>query len=125
MINQGRSAGIHAILATQSLSDIAKKGGNELVGQVLNNCNNYIIQRQNNHDDAEILARLIGTCDTFQLTSQIDGSSGTRGVGSVRATKEFVVHPDLIKNFKKGEGVCLSKLESSFKFTCFKKGTIL
>lgn len=45
LINQGRSAGIHAILSTQSLTDIVRNGDEALLGQVLSNCNNFIIQR--------------------------------------------------------------------------------
>lgn len=122
LINQGRSAGIHAILATQSISDIAKKGGDALVGQVLNNCNNFIIQRQNNHDDAELLAKLIGTQDGFQLTSQIDKVVHNRTVGSVRTAKEFIVHPDVIKGFRQGEGVLLSKVTGEQWVVRFRRG---
>ncbi len=60
LINQGREAGVCAVLATQSLSDISVVGGQALVGQILNNCNNYIIQRQNNPNDASVLADIIG-----------------------------------------------------------------
>lgn len=83
LINQGRSAGIHAVLATQSLSDVTKKGGDALLGQVLNNCNNYLIQRQNNPADAEMLANIIGTQEGFQITSQVSTNKLTSSVGSV------------------------------------------
>lgn len=33
---------MHAVLSTQSLSDIEVKGGESLVGQVLNNCDDKI-----------------------------------------------------------------------------------
>ncbi len=124
LINEGRSAGIHAILATQSISDISKKGGDALVGQVLNNCNNFIIQRQNNHDDAELLAKLIGTQDGFELTSQIDKVVHSRTVGSVRTAKEFVVHPDEIKGFRQGKGVLLSKSLNNRSMVMFRGGAI-
>ncbi len=124
LINQGRSAGIHAVLATQSISDIAKKGGDALVGQVLNNCNNFIIQRQNNHDDAEILSKLIGTRDGFELTSQIDKVVHSRTVGSVRTAREFVIHPDVIKGFEQGEGVLLSKRLNSKSMVRFRGDNI-
>jgi conjugal transfer pilus assembly protein TraD len=48
LINQGRSAGVHAVLATQSLADIQKKGGGALLGQILNNTNNYRLCRKFN-----------------------------------------------------------------------------
>ncbi len=108
LINQGRGAGVHAILATQSLSDIEIKGGKALLGQVLNNCNNYITQRQNNPTDAEILANIMGTKDDFIITSQI-ANKGSTGAGSVRKTKQFVVHPDKIKCLKQGEAFVTNK----------------
>ncbi len=109
LINQGRSAGIHAVLSTQSLADIARNGDEALLGQVLSNCNNFIIQRQNYHQDAEQLANIIGTSDRFQITSQVDMRVGTSGVGSVRQSKEFIIHPDEIKRFKQGEGIVVNK----------------
>lgn len=108
LINQGRGAGVHAILATQSLSDIERRGGVSLLGQVLNNTNNYIIQRQNFPADAEMLANIIGTQDQFVITSQI-AAKGSSGAGTVRETKEFIVHPNSIKRLKKGEAVFVNK----------------
>lgn len=109
LINQGRGAGIHAILSTQSLSDIEKKGGQALVGQILNNCNNFCIYRQNNHADAEMLAKVIGTQDAHQITSQLDSKIGSTGAGTVRSTKEFIVHPDEIKRLEFSRAIVLNK----------------
>jgi len=109
LINQGRSAGLHAVLSTQSLSDIEQKGNEALVGQVLNNCNNYIIQRQNYPKDAEILANIIGTRDGYSFTSQYSRAAMTTGTGSVRKTKEFIVHPDDIKRLSLGEAIYVNK----------------
>ncbi len=108
LINQGRGAGVHAILATQSLSDIERKGEKGLLGQVLNNTNNYIIQRQNYPDDAEILASIIGTTNQFTITSQI-APKGSTGAGSIRETKEFIIHPDKIKRLDRGEAIFVNK----------------
>lgn len=108
LINQGRGAGVHAILATQSLSDIERKGGKSLLGQVLNNTNNYIIQRQNYPEDAEMLSSIIGTKDEFDVTSQVSGVGGV-AVGSIRQTKQFIVHPDHIKRLKQGEAILVNK----------------
>ncbi len=124
LINQGRGAGIHAVLSTQSLADIERKGGTALVGQVLNNCNNYLIQRQNNHSDAELLANLIGTRDSVQITSQIDGYQGATGVGTIRQTKEYIAHPDDIKRLKRGEAVFVVKQNFAVSWIQFRKGAI-
>lgn len=71
LLNQGRGAGVHAILATQSLADIECNGGDGLLAQVLSNTNNYIIQRQNFPADSAMLADVIGTKSQLVLTSQI------------------------------------------------------
>ena len=123
LINQGRSAGIHAVLATQSLSDIERRGDKALLGQVLNNCNNYIVQRQNNPDDAEVLANIIGTNIGFQVTSQVAESSGT-GAGSVRETREFIVHPDDIKRLGLGEAYVVNKQQFNVHCVKLRNGAI-
>lgn len=111
LINQGRGAGVHAVLATQSLADISKKGGTALLGQVLNNCNNYIIQRQNNPEDAEILANIIGTKSELEITAQVSEKQGN--VGSVKQVREFLVHPDEIKMLQVGNAFLLNKSSRS------------
>lgn len=123
LINQGRGAGVHAILATQSLSDIERKGGKELLGQVLNNTNNYIIQRQNYPEDAQTLAAIIGTQDQFTITSQI-APKGKTGAGSIRETKEFIIHPDKIKRLARGEAIFVNKQEFLVQEVMVRKGSI-
>ncbi len=123
LINQGRGAGIHALLATQSLSDIVRRGDEALLGQVLNNCNNYIIQRQNNPDDAEVLANIIGTNSGFQVTSQVSDNGGT-GTGSVRETREFIVHPDEIKRLGLGQAFVVNKQNFNVNSVELRRGKI-
>ena len=125
LINQGRSAGVHAVLATQSLADIQIKGGDALLGQILNNTNNYIIQRQNNPSDAEILANIIGTKDNFEVTSQLSVDQGGTGIGSVRQTKAFLVHPDEIKRLKLGEAIFVNKWQFTWAQMYVRQGALL
>ncbi len=125
LINQGRSAGIHAVLSTQSLADIVRNGDEALLGQMLGNCNNYIIQRQNYHQDAEQLANIIGTFDGFQITSQVDIHAGTSGVGSVRQSKEYIIHPDVIKRLCKGEGIIVNKQKFRVQRAKFRRSAIV
>ncbi|RKD22637.1 hypothetical protein BEP19_10270 [Ammoniphilus oxalaticus] len=108
LINQGRSAGIHAILSSQSISDIDKVGGTSLIGQVLSNCNVYIIQRQNSPSDAETLAEVIGKKDELQVTAHLSKQGETER-GSIRSTKEFIYHPDTLKRLEQGEAVVVKK----------------
>lgn len=122
LLNQGRGAGIHAILATQSLADIECHGGDGLLAQVLSNTNNYIIQRQNFPDDAAMLADIIGTKTQLEVTSQILDNKTTAGVGSVRQTREYIVHPDRIKQLKLGEAILVNKTSSDINQFCVKWG---
>jgi len=111
VINQGRSAGICAVLTVQSVSDIGRaieKNADHFIEQVFSNCNNYLIHRVNSASNAEQLAAVIGTHASHQLTAQI-GSDGPTGVGSVRQTREFIIHPDKIKGLRTGEAIYLDR----------------
>jgi conjugal transfer pilus assembly protein TraD len=111
VINMGRSAGIHAVLSTQSLSDIAagrKENGDHFINQVVSNCNNFILHRQNSPEDAEKLAAMIGTTSTLEYTAQVS-QTGPTHMGTVRRTRGFIAHPDEIKSLQTGEAFFFSK----------------
>lgn len=124
LINQGRGAGVHAVLSTQSLSDIVRKGDEALLGQILNNTNNYIIQRQNNPNDAEVLSNLIGTESCFEVTSQLSDNQGGTGLGSVKQTREFIIHPDEIKRLMLGQAILVNKQAFKVQKILLRKGAI-
>lgn len=111
VINMGRSAGIHAILSTQSLSDIAagrKDNADHFINQVVGNCNNFIMHRQNSAEDAERLAAIIGTRASLEYTAQVGGGSATQ-MGTMRRGRSFIAHPDEIKALRVGEAFFFSK----------------
>ena len=111
VINMGRSAGIHAVLSTQSLSDIAsgrKENADHFINQVVGNCNNFILHRQNSPEDAEKLAEMMGTRNTLEYTAQVS-QAGPTHMGTVRRTRGFIAHPDDIKSLKTGEAFFFSK----------------
>lgn len=113
LIGKARGAGFHTLIATQSPSDIESAAGAAVVDQIVENCNTYIIQRQNSPAGAERMAAVIGTRPHEEVTYQIqaDPLLGTRttGVGTVRQTREFVVHPDQIKQLQVGEAILVRK----------------
>lgn len=116
-ITMGRSAGIHAVLCTQSLSDIAagrKENAEHLINQVISNCNNFILHRQNSADDAEKLAALIGTRSTLEYTAQVS-QVGPTHMGTVRKTRNFIAHPDEIKTLQTGEAFFFGKEENTIR----------
>jgi DNA helicase HerA-like ATPase len=108
LINKTRSKGFAALIATQSLADL-DICDSALKKQIIQNCNTLIIQRQNASEDAEELARNIGTEDTWMMTHQVDSNGGT-GTGSLRFVKELMVHPDKIKRLQVGQAVIARKV---------------
>lgn len=126
VINMGRSAGIHAVLSTQSLSDIAsgrKDNADHFINQVIGNCNNFILHRQNSAEDAERLAEMIGTRKTLEYTSKVD-EDGTANTGSIRRSRGFITHPDEIKKLQTGEAYFLSKEGNKVKKLKIRKSVI-
>ena len=112
LVNKSRSANITSILATQSLSDLDEAAGEYFKEQVIENCNNYIVLRQNSDVNAEKFASIIGTRNCMDITYQIKSDGGTTsdtGLGSMKPTREFLYHPDEIKNLLTSEAIFISK----------------
>jgi Type IV secretory pathway, VirD4 components len=112
LVNKSRSANITCILATQSLSDLDYAVNENYKEQIIENCNNYILLRQNSAVNAESWANIIGTKKTADLTYQIgedNGRSVATGKGTVKFNKEYIFHPDEIKSLKTGEAFYISK----------------
>jgi len=114
LVNKSRSANITCFLATQSLSDLdsSTNDGEHFRRQVIENCNNYIILRQNDPKNSEEWAKVIGTVKTMDITYQLhseDNITTNTGHGSAKFTREFIFHPDDIKNLKLGEGYYVNK----------------
>ncbi|MGQ9498209.1 MAG: type IV secretory system conjugative DNA transfer family protein [Desulfotomaculales bacterium] len=107
LIGKARSKGFHTCIATQSLADIEAACGRAVVRQIIGNCNTLIIQRQRQHEDAQALAGEVGTRRSYELTHQVETGLvvGGTGYGTVRETREFVVHPDEIKRLPQGEAI--------------------
>ena len=115
LVNKSRSANVTCILATQSLSDLDFANGEFFKEQIIENCNNYIVLRQNSAVNAEKWANIIGTRNnldvTFQITNKESRFTEDTGYGSARRVREFLYHPDDIKNFRTGNGIYVSKDE--------------
>jgi len=113
LVNKSRSANVTCILATQSLSDLDFTNGEYFKEQIIENCNNYIVLRQNSAVNAEKWANILGTRKNIDVTFQITSRRGRfieeTGLGSGRRGREFLYHPDDIKNFRTGNGIYMSK----------------
>ena len=117
LVNKSRSANVTCILATQSLSDLDFANGEYFKEQIIENCNNYIVLRQNSAVNAEKWANILGTRKkldvTFQITNNDGGFTEDTGYGSARGTREFLYHPDEIKTFSTGKGIFMCKDSNS------------
>lgn len=117
LINQGRGPGAHTILGTQGFADLEAESP-VFKKQLLNCVNTLIVHRVNDVDTAQECSAWIGTRKEFGVTSQLDAKSMDASMGSVRETREFIVHPDDIKqNLLSGEAYLCSKVDG---FSCQK-----
>lgn len=111
LVNKSRSANVINILATQSLSDLDEIS-EAFREQVIENCNNYIVLRQNSSQNAEKWANIIGTRGTLEITYQLSQqgyNTNSTGLGSARRVREYLYHPDEIKSLKVGNGIYVNK----------------
>lgn len=106
LVNKSRSANITCILATQSLSDLDFAVNESFREQIIENTNNYLVLRQNSATNAEAWASVLGTRQSMEVTYQIEQQqrrTSTTGLGSARRVREFLYHPDEIKDLRTGE----------------------
>lgn len=112
LVNKSRSANITCVLATQSLSDLDYSVDTSFREQVIENCNNYIVLRQNSATNAEAWASILGTRESVEVTYQVEQQSrvtSSTGLGSAKRVREFLYHPDEIKTLATGNAFFLSK----------------
>lgn len=109
LVNKSRSANVTCLLGTQSLADLEDVSP-QFKQQTIENCNNYIVLRQNASQGASEWSETVGTYETMKMTYQIssDEEEETQK-GSARRVREFIIHPDQIKNLKTGEGFYISR----------------
>ena len=112
LVNKSRSANVTCVLATQSLSDLDFAVNESYKEQIIENCNNYIVLRQNSSVNAEHWANILGTRRKMEVTYQLQQhglDTSQTGYGSARGVREFYYHPDDIKELRIGQGVFLSR----------------
>lgn len=105
--NKGRSSGIRLVLATQTMADI-ERIDKALLKQIINNTGCFLIFSQTNNEDAELIAKIIGTYKSSKTTVVIEDGDKTN-MGSERGTREYYVHPEVIKNLKVGQCILFTK----------------
>jgi len=112
LVNKSRSANVTCVLATQSFSDLDFANGEAYKEQIIENCNNYLVMRQNSSVNAEHWSNILGTRSTMDVTYQLQQKgldTSETGFGSARRVREFLYHPDDIKTLSVGKGIYLSR----------------
>ena len=112
LVNKSRSANVTCVLATQSLSDLDFAVNEAYKEQIIENCNNYIVLRQNSSVNAEHWANILGTRRKMEVTHQLQQhglDTSQTGYGSARGVREFFYHPEEIKSLQTGQGFFLSR----------------
>lgn len=109
ILSRARSSGSSLHLFTQSANDL-KNISPEFLGSCLDNITTYYIYRQNDPTSSEELAAVIGTEITTKLTS-VSMDARNAGLGTHRATREYRIHPDIIKTLKNNECIRYDKNE--------------
>ncbi|MBF0443918.1 MAG: TraM recognition domain-containing protein [Oligoflexales bacterium] len=108
-LNKARSSNIIITIAHQTLADL-KKVNLTFEGQILGNCNNRFTFRTDLPEEAETLAKIIGTRTVVKKTFQSESGIST-GRSSNREAEEFFFHPNIIKTLKTGECIFSMKTE--------------
>lgn len=110
LVARARAAGMAALLSTQDVADLTAVS-DAFRDQVLGNTATKLVHRQVVPESAETLAAIAGTREAWDETLQVEQGvrrqvlGGLRGgwlgegtgLGTVRATRHYVVHPDELK----------------------------
>ncbi|MGM0208475.1 hypothetical protein IGI96_002995 [Enterococcus sp. DIV0421] len=116
-VNKGRGAGLHTIFSPQMIADISAVD-EILAEQLLGNCNTYFIGQTNASKEIDVWSSLIGTYNDTEKTSVIEQEAGYSDLektdwvasrGTMRNVRNFVVHPDDIRDIRQGEFVVYRK----------------
>ena len=109
-----RSAEVSLTLATQSASDIIGLGSGWF-DSIINTCDRFIVFRQNGAESPEACANLFGT-ELHVTTTARSSDFDFTGEASNTADREFVVHPDTIRNLPNNQGILYDKKKNILAF---------
>lgn len=109
-----RSAEVSLTLATQSASDIIGLGSGWFES-IINTCDRFIVFRQNGQESPEACANLFGT-ELHVTTTARSSDFDFTGEASNTADREFIVHPDIIRNLKNNYGILFDKRQNKLSF---------
>lgn len=109
-----RSAEVSLTLATQSASDIIGLGAGWF-DSLVNTCDRFIVFRQNGQESPEACANLFGT-ELHVTTTARSSDFDFTGEASNTADREYIVHPDTIRNLKNNYGILFDKKANKLQY---------
>lgn len=107
LLARARGAGFSVALAAQTLADFsAASPDGSMATRVIGNLNALIVGRLNDAAEAELIAQVAGTKDSWTTTQRttllLPANEGTRTLD-----RDFIVHPDQIKTLRRGEAAVI------------------
>jgi conjugal transfer pilus assembly protein TraD len=106
LLSRARGAGFSVCLAAQTLADFSVTSP-ELASRVIGNLNALVVGRMNDAIEAEWVAKVGGTKDSWTTTQRtnliLPANEGTRTLD-----RDFIVHPDQIKTLRRGEAAVIT-----------------
>lgn len=105
LLNKCRGAGIELTMAIQTNADIDRLNLS-LTKQIIENCGNIFVMKQRLDEAASFFSNAIGTIIEKKKTFALDGDDYS-GRGTEREANAYIVHANIIKNLKTGQGVFL------------------
>lgn len=109
-----RSAEVSLTLATQSASDIIGLGSGWFES-IINTCDRFIVFRQNGAESPEACANIFGT-ELHVTTTARSSDFDFTGEASNTADRQFIVHPDVIRNLPNNQGILFDKKKNVLTF---------
>lgn len=102
LLNRARSAGVQTIVSMQTFADTDKISP-QLTRQIIGNTNNFLMMLNNDEETVDRLCKLVGTNKAVEVTKRTDYGEDT-GQSSNRLVDSFILHPNDLKQIKKGSG---------------------
>lgn len=115
-ISLQRSKGMHAIVGTQSIATVKLKSSDtrRIAEELIACCNTFIVQRINHVDDAELLARVIGTQKTYEVVYQTSPLQDNEiNSKTFKPVEQLKISPQVLKDLQTGEAVIYRKAVTS------------
>jgi hypothetical protein len=105
-----RSFGMRVITSTQNISDYENTPiGEVLLRRVIGNINFILLMKLNEGENVEYLSKNVGTQKVRDKTISTDDIGNFKGEG-IKHVEEFIINPNLIKNFSTGEAALIKKI---------------